>query len=79
MLKIGEALYNLHCGTCHQPRGLGALSGDAGAKLVGNPMVQASNPASLINVILYGPHLAKLPRTEALEGHAQQLRREARR
>ena len=24
-------------------------------------MVQASNPASLINVILYGPHLAKLP------------------
>ena len=37
------------------------MSEDAGAKLVGNPMVQASNPASLINVILYGPHLAKLP------------------
>ena len=60
VLKNGEALYNLHCGTCHQPDGLGALSEDAGAKLVGNPMVQASNPASLINVILYGPHLAKL-------------------
>lgn len=61
VLKDGQALYNLHCGTCHQPNGLGALSGDAGATLVGNPVVQASNPASLINVILYGPHLAKLP------------------
>jgi mono/diheme cytochrome c family protein len=60
VLKDGETLYNVNCGTCHQPDGKGALSGDAGAKLVGNPMVQASNPASLINVILYGPHLAKL-------------------
>lgn len=61
VLKDGETLYNVNCGTCHQPDGLGALSGDAGAKLVGNPVVQASNPASLINMILYGPHLAKLP------------------
>lgn len=60
VLKDGETLYNVNCGTCHQPDGLGASSADAGAKLVGNPMVQASNPASLINVILYGPHLAKL-------------------
>jgi mono/diheme cytochrome c family protein len=61
VMKAGQALYSLHCGTCHQPDGLGASSGDARAKLVGNPVVQASNPASLINVILYGPHLAKLP------------------
>jgi mono/diheme cytochrome c family protein len=61
VMKSGQSLYNLHCGTCHQPTGLGAISGDAGARLVSNPMVQASNPASLINVILYGPHLAKLP------------------
>jgi mono/diheme cytochrome c family protein len=61
VLNDGEHLYNLHCGTCHQPSGLGAASGDAGAKLVGNPVVQARNPASLINVILYGPHLARLP------------------
>jgi mono/diheme cytochrome c family protein len=60
VLKDGETLYNVNCGTCHQPNGEGAQDGDAGAKLVGNPMVQASNPASLINVILYGPHLAKL-------------------
>ena len=60
VLKDGETLYNVNCGTCHQPDGLGAMSQDAGAKLVGNPMLQASNPASLINVMLYGPHLAKL-------------------
>jgi mono/diheme cytochrome c family protein len=60
LMRDGETLYNVNCGTCHQPDGVGALSEDAGAKLVGNPMVQANNPASLINVILYGPHLAKL-------------------
>jgi mono/diheme cytochrome c family protein len=60
VLKSGETLYNLHCGTCHQPTGLGAQTENAGARLAGNPLVQAKNPASLINVILYGPHLAKL-------------------
>jgi mono/diheme cytochrome c family protein len=61
VLKEGATLYDLHCGTCHQPTGLGGASEDAGARLVGSPIVQASNPASLINVILYGPHLARLP------------------
>ena len=61
LLHEGEVLYNLHCGTCHQPTGLGSESQDAGARLVHSPVVQASNPASLINVILYGPPLAKLP------------------
>ncbi|WP_129778261.1 c-type cytochrome [Peristeroidobacter soli] len=72
VLSAGEALYSVHCGTCHQPNGLGAQAFDAGAKLVGNPVVQASNPASLINVILYGPHLAKLPgpkRWKDMPGH----------
>jgi mono/diheme cytochrome c family protein len=60
VLKEGATLYDLHCGTCHQPTGLGGPSEDAGARLVGSPIVQASNPASLINVILHGPQLAKL-------------------
>lgn len=60
VLKQGATLYDLHCGTCHQPTGLGGPSEDAGARLAGSPVVQASNPASLINVILYGPQLAKL-------------------
>jgi mono/diheme cytochrome c family protein len=61
LLHSGEVLYNLHCGTCHQPTGLGSESHDAGARLVGSPVVQASNPAALINVILYAPQVAKLP------------------
>jgi mono/diheme cytochrome c family protein len=61
LLRTGETLYNVHCGTCHQPDGLGSPSEDAGARLAGNPLVQAGNPASLINVILYGPQVAKLP------------------
>lgn len=56
VLADGENLYNVHCGTCHLPTGLGAQSEDAGARLAGGSLVvQASNPASMINVILYGP------------------------
>ncbi|HEY6644822.1 cytochrome c [Povalibacter sp.] len=60
VLKEGERLYNLNCGTCHQPNGMGDIDYDGGAKLVHNPLVQASNPASLINVILYGPQVTDL-------------------
>lgn len=53
----GRTLYNLHCGTCHLPAGDGdpemAPRLDAGSLLV-----QADNPASLINVILHGPETA---------------------
>jgi mono/diheme cytochrome c family protein len=56
-LRDGESLYNVHCGTCHQPTGLGGDNMDAGAQLVGSPVVLANSPASLINVILYGPQL----------------------
>jgi mono/diheme cytochrome c family protein len=52
VLQAGETLYNVNCGTCHQPDGLGAE--DSGPRLAGSPVVQASNPASLINSILYG-------------------------
>ncbi len=54
-LAEGEVVYTVHCGSCHLPSG----EGDAGlgVSLLGNPIVQASDPASLLNVILYGPHL----------------------
>ncbi len=49
----GETQYTIHCGTCHLPTGLGSSPGnDLGPPLVGNPVVQAPSPASLINVIL---------------------------
>jgi len=60
VLKEGERLYNLNCGTCHQPNGMGDNAHDGGARLVGNPLVQATNPAALINVVLYGPQVTDL-------------------
>ena len=59
VLSAGSTLYDVHCGTCHLPTGLGGA--DTGTRLAGVPSVQASNPASLINVILYGPELPDPP------------------
>jgi len=55
VLAAGELVYTVHCGSCHLPDG----TGDAGlgVSLIGNPIVQAPDASSLINVILYGPHL----------------------
>jgi mono/diheme cytochrome c family protein len=55
VLSAGSTLYDVHCGTCHQPTGLGAE--DSGPRLAGSLIVQAADPASLINVIVYGPQL----------------------
>jgi mono/diheme cytochrome c family protein len=58
VLQAGETLYNVNCGTCHQPDGMGA--DDAGPRLAGSPITQAPDPASLINSILYGPDVPDL-------------------
>jgi mono/diheme cytochrome c family protein len=50
--RAGELLYTIHCGTCHLPTGLGDPS--IGPPLVGSTTVQAADPATLINVIIYG-------------------------
>lgn len=47
-----ELIYTIHCGTCHLPTGLGDSS--TGTPLAGSAVVQAKDPASLINVIIYG-------------------------
>lgn len=53
--RAGDTLYTIHCGTCHLPTGLGATPGtELGAPLVGSAVAQAPDPASLINIILYG-------------------------
>lgn len=58
----GRTVYNLHCGTCHLPTGLG--DEEMGPRLAsGSLVVLAENPASLINVILYGPERSELPDT----------------
>lgn len=61
-IKAGAAVYTARCGDCHQPTGLGTppVANAPGAKaappLAGNAALQAPNPATLINVILYGAH-----------------------
>lgn len=64
LLKAGEIVYTTRCTDCHQPTGLG-MPRDAHADpsktappLAGNAALQAPNPATLINVILYGAHEA---------------------
>lgn len=58
-LASGKVTYTVHCGSCHLPTGLGDKG--LGVTLSGNSIVQASDPASLINVILYGPRLPPPP------------------
>ena len=56
-LAAGEIVYTVHCGSCHLPGGDGDQG--LGVPLVDNPIVQAPDPSSLINVILYGPHMPR--------------------
>ncbi len=58
-LAAGEIVYTVHCGSCHLPTGAG--DNILGVSLIGSAIVQAPNPSSLINVILYGPHLPEPP------------------
>ena len=54
-LAAGEIVYTVHCGSCHLPSGMGDAG--LGVPLVESPIVRAPDPSSLVNVILYGPHL----------------------
>lgn len=54
LMGRGRTIYNLHCGTCHLPTGEG--DPEMAPRLnAGSLVVQSSNPASMINAILYGP------------------------
>jgi mono/diheme cytochrome c family protein len=75
-LRLGAILYNVYCGTCHLPSGLG--SEESAARLAaGSLVVRTRNPASLINVILYGPQLPSPPvpnnRWKAMEAFGDRL------
>ena len=65
-MKAGEIVYTARCGDCHLPTGLGmprtpnADASKTAPPLAGNAALQAPNPATLINVILYGAHEAHL-------------------
>lgn len=58
-LSEGARHFTVHCGTCHLGTGTG---GDGlGVPLAGSTVVQASDPATLINVILHGPEIPPFP------------------
>ncbi len=52
-LRAGALQFDIHCGTCHLPSGLG--SPNTAPPLVGSAIAQTANPASLINLVLFGP------------------------
>jgi mono/diheme cytochrome c family protein len=60
-IKAGELAYSARCTGCHLPSGLGIPQDSKSAEkrappLAGNAIVQAADPASLINIILHGAH-----------------------
>ena len=61
-MQKGEIAYTVRCGDCHLPTGAGiAKTPDAdptkvSPPLINNAIVLAQDPASLINLILYGAH-----------------------
>lgn len=75
VMSAGSLVYDVHCGTCHLPTGAGSEdTGTALAKF--SPLVQANDPASLINIILYGPPLPEpnLPaKWQKMEPFAEKL------
>ena len=73
-LREGELVYTIHCGTCHLPTGLGDPS--IGPPLAGSAVVQAEDPASLINSIIYGatvPSPAPPEHWETMEAFGDKL------
>ncbi|MFK7865367.1 MAG: cytochrome c [Pseudohongiellaceae bacterium] len=59
VMRAGSVQYDIHCGSCHLPTGEG--SPEQGPPLIGSPVVLDADPASLINITLYGaqtPHVS---------------------
>jgi alcohol dehydrogenase (quinone), cytochrome c subunit len=52
-VQAGASIYGDHCQECHMRSGRGGLF--SAPPLSASAVVQAQDPASLINVILYGP------------------------
>jgi mono/diheme cytochrome c family protein len=56
-IKAGASIYKQRCEKCHSASGRGGIF--SGPPLAGSAVVQAEDPASLINIIVYGPQTAK--------------------
>lgn len=72
VVKAGALQFDIHCGTCHLPTGLG--SPKTAPPLVGSAIALTANPASLINLVLYAPRLpVEAPSDEWLGKSWQQM------
>ncbi|MEM9759427.1 MAG: cytochrome c [Pseudomonadota bacterium] len=79
VLRAGSIQYDIHCGTCHLPTGEG--SSETGPPVLGSPVVLDKDPATLINITLYGaqlPRVAPTPEWQArtwkrMEAYANKL------
>lgn len=71
ILQAGSLQYDIHCGTCHLPTGLG--SSTTGPPLVGSPVTLSPDPASLINVTLYGAQLPHTPPSKQWQARTWQV------
>ncbi len=63
VMQIGAKQYDIHCGTCHLPTGLGGT--DTGPPLKGSAFAQSPAPASLIDLVLNGPRLPPVAPSDA--------------
>jgi len=74
VLAQGEVLYTTYCGSCHLPTGLGGENN--APPLAGSAVVNAPSPASLLNILMYGPELPEpAPPTSwmAMEAHGEKM------
>ena len=55
VMELGAKQYDIHCGTCHLPTGLG--SDETAPPLAGSALAQAPDPSSLIDLVINGPRL----------------------
>ncbi|NKF22319.1 c-type cytochrome [Solimonas marina] len=53
VMALGAKQYDINCGTCHLPTGLG--SADTAPPLAGSAFAQAPEPWSLIDLVINGP------------------------
>ncbi|RYE74994.1 MAG: c-type cytochrome, partial [Myxococcales bacterium] len=54
-LALGAKQYDIHCGTCHLPTGLG--SDDTAPPLAGSAFAQAYDPSSFVDLVINGPRV----------------------
>lgn len=66
VLELGAKQYDIHCGTCHLPTGLG--SADTAPPLAGSAFAQAFDPSSFVDLVINGPRVPQEAPSEQWRG-----------